>query len=184
MRGPEVGVLSVSADSWQRLFRNRVRRPQDGPLSEALLISGKDTSGTGCAVQKTVSFRRLCRFLAKTDQELRARSSRRRPLGVDSPGPRVRPESARMFTGVLLTFLQLPLRSSRKPQGKPSFVRTTIHKTPPLMSPLYFWQRLTSECARMRSPGCDCPLPVNVYLRRTVTSVNRIVYLQADYDVL
>ena len=39
--------------------RNRVRRPQDGTLSEALLI------------------------LAKTHQELRARSSRRRPFGVD-----------------------------------------------------------------------------------------------------
>ena len=46
MRGPEGGVLLVSADSWQRLFRNHVRRPQDGTFSEAQLISGKDTPGT------------------------------------------------------------------------------------------------------------------------------------------
>ena len=70
MCGPECGVLSMSADSWQRLFRNRVRRPQVGTLSEALLISGKDIPGTACAVQKTASFQCL-------------------PLsGKDLPGPR------------------------------------------------------------------------------------------------
>ena len=40
-------------------WKNRVRRPQDGALLEALLISGKDIPGTVCAVQKTVSFRCL-----------------------------------------------------------------------------------------------------------------------------
>ena len=52
MHGPEGGVLSVSADSWQRLFRNRVGCPEDGALLEALLISWKDILGTACAVQK------------------------------------------------------------------------------------------------------------------------------------
>ena len=60
-----------------------------------------------------------------------------------------------------------------------TFMRTTIYRTPPLVPPLYFWQTLTSEC--VRSPGCDCPHPVNVYLRQTVMYVNRIDYLQADY---
>ena len=67
-------------------------------------------------------------------------------------------------------------------QWKPSnsFVPTTI-KTP-LMSPLYFWQRLTSECAC--SPAWDCPLRetsfrIAQWRRGTVYIEN----LQADWDV-
>ena len=90
----------------------------------------------------------------------------------------LRPESARMFTRVLLTFLQWPIRESH---GNPSFVRTTIYKTTPLMFSLYFRQRVTSECAR--SPGYDCPLRVNVFRVAQWRRDNRIGYLQADYDV-
>ena len=41
--------------------------------------------------------------------------------GNDSPGPRVRPELSRMFTGVLLTFLQWLLH--RESRGKLSFTQ-------------------------------------------------------------
>ena len=136
--GPEGGVLLVSADSWQRLFRNRVRHPQDGNLSEALLISDKD-----------------------------------------SPGPCVRPESARMFTGVLLTFLQWPLR--RESHGKRSHEQPSIRRR--------LW------CLHCIS-GKDLLVSANTVLDVTVLSlwtsicitqwrcVNRIDYLQTDYDVL
>ena len=83
-------------------------------MTPFLLISGKRYQGTRAQSRR----RRLygvCWFLAKTHQEAWAvqkmATFRCRPLsGKDSPGPRVRPESARMFTGVLLTFLQWPLR--------------------------------------------------------------------------
>ena len=50
------------------------------------------------------------------------------------------------------------------------------------MLPLYFWQKLTRECAC--SPGCDCSLrETSLHVIYTVTSHNRVEYLQADYDI-
>ena len=42
-----------------KVTREHVCGPEDGILSEALLISGKDIPGTACVVQKTTSFRCL-----------------------------------------------------------------------------------------------------------------------------
>ena len=158
-----------------------------------LLISGKGYRGAWARSRRRRPFG-VCWFLAKTFQEPRAPSTRRRPFGgsADFWQRHTRNCVRGPVDGVLsvsTTFWQRLTRavceawvgpyvhrsptdvsaltaSSQKPRE--TLMGTTIYKTPPLMSPLYFWQRLTSECTR--SPGCDCPLPVNVYLRRTVTS--------------